>query len=174
MGDLYERIQEVSNVVWKSTINPQIPGSPSPSRIQGKNPGSLSSAQGERVLGWNKGDIAPLGQGDTSSASREPSDEAWAPGWPLSWAADANQASLSHCLAWKQGFQKHTFLVNKPEERKTSLEANKGTPSVSQARQGAETWKEVRARPERRRRSRCGHTGWLPPWSKHSHPEVVS
>lgn len=100
------------------------------------------------MSGWNKGSIAPLGQGDTIPTSREHSDEAWAPGRPLCWPADANQASLSHCLAWKQGFQKHTFPVNKPKERKTSLEANKGTPSVSQARQRAGTWKESRARPE--------------------------
>lgn len=63
MGDLYERIQEVSNVVWKSTVNPEIPGSPSPSRIQGKNPGSLSSAQGERVLGGTKETLLLLVKG---------------------------------------------------------------------------------------------------------------
>lgn len=93
------------------------------------------------MLGWNKGDIAPHGEGDTLPASREHSNEGWASGWPLRWAAGANQASLSHCLAWQQGFQKHMFLVNKPKEKKTSLEANKGTPSVSQAHQGAGTWR---------------------------------
>lgn len=83
-------------------------------------------AQGEKVLGWNEGDIAALDLGHTSLAPRGHSDKGWALGCPLTWAADANQASCFHCLAWKQGFQKHTLLVNKPKERKTSLEANKG------------------------------------------------
>lgn len=53
--------------------------------------------------------------------------------------------------------KKHTFMVNKPKEKKTSREAKK--EPMSQARQGARTQKESRARPERRHRSQGGHTG---------------
>lgn len=76
-------------------------------------------------LGGTK-DILPLLVW-VSPASRGYSDEDQAHGWPLTWAADTSQASHSHYLAWKQRLQKHMLLVNKPKERKTSLEANKGS-----------------------------------------------
>lgn len=87
------------------------------------------------MLEGNKGDTAPVGLRDASAASRGHGDKGQAPGQPLSWAADASQAAHSHHLAWKQGFQKHMLVVNKPKERETSPRLIK--EAVSQALRGA-------------------------------------
>lgn len=99
------------------------------------------------MLEGNKGDIAPVGLRDASTASRGHGDKGQAPGQPLSWAADASQAAHSHHLAWKQGFQKHMLVVNKPKERETSPRLIK--EAVSQALRGAGPQEEGEWTPER-------------------------
>lgn len=148
------------NVVWKSILKYEDPRISIPLKNPGRESQLFVCSPGRQGAGVDKGDITPLRLRDTSPAPREHSNKGQAPGRPLSWTADAVQASHSHYLAWKQGFPKHTFLVNKPKSRKTSLESNEGTPYVSQACPGARTWKEGCSRPERRHQGQCSsHSG---------------
>lgn len=140
----------------RASYNPRIPESPCPSRSQGRSP---------PLCGRGRKAVSAEQRRHCSSGSRGTGPP---PGWPLGRAADATRASRSHCLAWKQGFQKHTFLVNKPQREENKPRSEKGTPEC--ARPARELGLGKRAGPCQRGAQRPGR----PPWHSqarepHSH-----